>query len=85
MEEAYDEARKVVNIERKLKLDKKSKAFVEAILEKEKKRIIPHKVIKDKVITNKNKHFALNHRWGGHGQEITNLAVDLYHLLKVHL
>lgn len=42
MEEAYDEAKKVVNIERKLKLDKKSKAFVEAILEKDNPRQSDH-------------------------------------------
>lgn len=84
MDKAYGEAKKFVILEKELKLVIKNKEFMEPILKEEKRRIRPYKMIRDKVITNKNNHFAPKHRERVNDQEILDLGVDLCHLLKVH-
>lgn len=61
IDEAYKEARKFVNLERELGLEKNSMVIIESTEEKEKNIISPDKSNQEKII-NKNKCFTPNHR-----------------------
>lgn len=85
MDEAYGKTKKNVNLERELKLDRKNKTFMETAPKKEKRRISLDKVIQDKVITKKSKHFASNHREEVNGKEILDLGRSLSPLRGIPL
>lgn len=65
IEETYDKVRKFVSLERELRLSRKGKVVMEVAPEKkEKGKISLDRMVPDKMVATRNKHFTLNHKEG---------------------